>query len=151
MASLTKPDNLRGRRRQKARIRGVAATELAVVLPVLMLLALVGADFGRAGYYYLAIGNAARTGAEYGSQRNVTPFTRPSWEAQVRDATRAEVQGTDHLDGQQLQLDVQTEYDADGLFVVRVEAVYELPMLVNWPALPETITLRRAVSMRQIR
>src|SRR5437868_5776563 len=44
---------------------GAAATELALVLPLLILLALGCVDFGRYAYYSIAVQNAARTAAEY--------------------------------------------------------------------------------------
>ena len=42
---------------------GAAATEFAVALPILMLLALACADFGRVMHHYQIVSNAARTGA----------------------------------------------------------------------------------------
>jgi Flp pilus assembly protein TadG len=63
---------------------GVAATEFAVALPILMLLALACADFGRVMHHYQIVSNAARTGAEAGAMHKVTSFTRTSWEADVR-------------------------------------------------------------------
>jgi Flp pilus assembly protein TadG len=42
--------------------------ELALALPVLILLLLAAADFGRIFYMWIAVNNAARAGAQYGSQ-----------------------------------------------------------------------------------
>jgi len=42
--------------------------ELALALPVLVLLLLAAADFGRLFYMWIAVNNAARAGAQYGSQ-----------------------------------------------------------------------------------
>ena len=46
--------------------RGQTLVEFALLLPVLLLLALVVIDLGRAIYFYSAIHNAAREGARYG-------------------------------------------------------------------------------------
>lgn len=46
--------------------------ELALALPVLILLLLVAADFGRLFYVWIAVNNAARAGAQYGSQTVIT-------------------------------------------------------------------------------
>jgi Flp pilus assembly protein TadG len=42
--------------------------ELALALPVLVLLLLAAADFGRLFYFWIAVNNAARAGAQYGSE-----------------------------------------------------------------------------------
>jgi Flp pilus assembly protein TadG len=52
--------------------RGQSLTELILVLPVLLLLLLAGADFGRFCYAQIALDGAARAGAQYGSQSVVT-------------------------------------------------------------------------------
>ncbi len=47
--------------------RGGALIELAVVLPVLILVAIGVMDYGRVFYTSIAVSNAARAGAEWGS------------------------------------------------------------------------------------
>jgi Flp pilus assembly protein TadG len=47
---------------------GQAATELALVVPVLAVLLVGGADFARAFYFNQEVVAAARAGAQYGSQ-----------------------------------------------------------------------------------
>ena len=49
------------------RHRGQTLVEFALVIPVLLLLAVVIFDFGRAVYYYSAVQNAAREGARFGA------------------------------------------------------------------------------------
>ncbi len=51
---------------------GQSVLELAIILPVLLLLLLAAADFGRALYVSAAVQNAARAGAQYGSQSVIT-------------------------------------------------------------------------------
>jgi Flp pilus assembly protein TadG len=46
--------------------------ELAIALPVLVLLLLAAADFGRLFYVWIALNNAARAGAQFGSQSVTT-------------------------------------------------------------------------------
>ena len=45
---------------------GQSLVEMALLLPVLLLLSVAAIDFGRGVYYYSAIYNAAREGARYG-------------------------------------------------------------------------------------
>lgn len=51
---------------------GQSAPEFAIAIPVLILLLLTGADFARAFYTSTEVANAARAGAQYGSQSVVT-------------------------------------------------------------------------------
>ena len=44
---------------------GVAAAEMALLLPVLTVLLVLGVDFARVFYYYVAVTNCARNGALY--------------------------------------------------------------------------------------
>jgi Flp pilus assembly protein TadG len=48
--------------------RGQAMVELAIALPILLLLTLGVIEFGRAAYYSIEVSDAARAGAQYGSQ-----------------------------------------------------------------------------------
>src|SRR5262245_15953730 len=61
-----RPTGLRARRR--ARSRGQALVELALVTPLLLLLFAAAADLGRAFYAYVAVENAAKEGALFGSR-----------------------------------------------------------------------------------
>ena len=52
--------------------RGQSYVELAFALPVLAIILVVAADFGRLFYTYIEVINAARAGAQYGSNSVVT-------------------------------------------------------------------------------
>lgn len=52
--------------------KGQSAVELAIAVPILAMLLLIGADFGRVFYMITAVNNAARAGAQYGSQTVIT-------------------------------------------------------------------------------
>ncbi len=51
---------------------GAAAVELAVAIPVLLLLLIGVAEFGRIHFASITVANAARAGAQYGAQSTVT-------------------------------------------------------------------------------
>jgi Flp pilus assembly protein TadG len=53
-------------------VRGQSAVELALAVPLLVLLLFAGADFGRIFYLSIGVNNAARAGAQYGSQTVIT-------------------------------------------------------------------------------
>jgi Flp pilus assembly protein TadG len=48
--------------------RGQAMIELAIALPILLLLTIGVIEFGRVAYYSIEVSDAARAGAQYGSQ-----------------------------------------------------------------------------------
>lgn len=52
--------------------RGVALVEFAIAIPLLMLLLLGAAELGRYAYFSIIVANAARAGAQYGSQNGTT-------------------------------------------------------------------------------
>ncbi len=55
-----------------AGIDGQSSVELALMLPILVLLLLIGMDFGRMLYAAIEVSNAARAGAQYGAQSLIT-------------------------------------------------------------------------------
>jgi Flp pilus assembly protein TadG len=52
--------------------RGQSAVELALAVPVLVLLLVVGSDYSRIFYVSVGVNSAARAGAQYGSQTVIT-------------------------------------------------------------------------------
>lgn len=61
-----------GRHRRWWAARGQSYIELAFVLPVLAIVLVVAADFGRLFYIYVGVIDAARAGAQYGSNSVIT-------------------------------------------------------------------------------
>lgn len=133
------------------RRRATAATELCITLPLLVTLAVGGVDLGRAIYTSIALSNAARTGVEYAATHKFTSFTRPFWETQVRQAVIDEMQPISGFDPQRLTVIITTLSESSGLFIATVEAHYPFETIVNWVAVPHSVDLKRAVTMRQIR
>jgi Flp pilus assembly protein TadG len=137
--------------RQRRTCRGTAATEFCVVLPVLIALAVLAVDLGRAIHTYIALSNAARRGAEQAATHKFTGYTRAFWEDRVREAVTEEMQLITDFDDARLSIDISTEADGDGLFCVTVETRYHVETIVDWIAVPPSIELWRSVTMRQIR
>ena len=137
-------------RRASAR-RATAATELALILPLLMTLVLGCVDFGRITYIYLAVSNASRTGAEYGATHNFTAYTRATWQSRLQQACVAEMSAVPRFDSSQLNVSIATTADAYGLFRVTVDVEYPFTTIVSWPGIPHEVLLWRRTSMREIR
>jgi Flp pilus assembly protein TadG len=74
---------------------GQAIVELALTVPVLLVLLVGAAEFGRLAYYAVEVSNAARAGAQYGAQSSITAsdFTGMVTAAQ-RDAANVTLTAT---------------------------------------------------------
>jgi hypothetical protein len=128
--------------------RGAAAVELALVLPLLILLVLGCVDLGRFASTYIAVTNAARAGAGYGIMNNYTPSTLGTWQGGIRSAAQSE----QYFPPPNLTVPNPTVIiDANGLRRVQVTASYPFSTIVPWPGIPTSMTLSRMVELRMIR
>ncbi|MBI3464451.1 MAG: pilus assembly protein [Planctomycetes bacterium] len=130
---------------------GTAATELALILPLLMLILFACTDLGRFAYTYIALSNAARAGAEYGATHQFTTYTFPFWESQVREAVLQEMKTTPGFDAAKLSVTVDAVDETNQSVRVDVQASYPFDTITGWPGIPAVMTLRWQVSMRQFR
>jgi Flp pilus assembly protein TadG len=131
--------------------QATAATEFAIVLPLLVFFAIAAIDFGRFVYVNLAVSNAARVGAEYGATHRRTPQNASLWEAQIVQAAKDELGGIIAADAGELDVSVEANPDASGLTRVDVEVAYPFRTIVAWPAIAGEVSLRHRVTMREFR
>jgi Flp pilus assembly protein TadG len=132
--------------------RAAAAVELAIILPVLTLLALACLDFGRFAYHHIAVTNAARAGAQYAITNSYAPDAEAVWRTQVELSARAELSSQSADDSGSLTTTIAVTVDASGRRQLRVEATYTaFQTLVSWPGIPDNPVLRSAVVVPAIR
>lgn len=131
--------------------RGAAAVEFAVVLPLLVLLLLGGADFGRCFYSAMAVTNAARAGAEYGAMHPFDAASQGAWQAAVQQAAVDELSGSPLFDVSKLTVVANSITEADGSRRVEVQATYPFKTIFTWLYSSSTLTLRQTSAMRTIR
>jgi Flp pilus assembly protein TadG len=126
--------------RRLHRKRGVAVVELAVLLPVLVLLFLITVDFARVFYFSLTLTNCARAGALYACDpagQLESPFANV--EAAARsDATNLSPQPT---------VSSANGVDASGRAYVEVTARYTFRTITSFPLIPNQVNLTRTVRM----
>jgi len=131
--------------RAKARVasgrsrRGVAVVELAVLLPLLVMVFLITVDFARVFYFSLTLTNCARAGALYACDPVAaveSPFTSVS-AAALADATNLSPQPV---------ISSTNGTDASGAYV-EVTAKYPFATVTNFPGIP-SVQLTRTVRMR---
>jgi Flp pilus assembly protein TadG len=129
--------------------RGQSAVELALVTPIMIVLLLVAADFGRVFYTSIAVNNAARAAAQYGSQSVVTAADS------VGMAAAAKTDGWTGLNVSATQCTCQTStsvtqcttiastYCTNNPQATYVSVTVQAPFqtLVTYPGLPSSITL----------
>ena len=137
------------RRRRRACRRGAAMVEMAIVCPLMLLLAFATTDFGRVIHAYVAVSSAARVGAEYGALHGFTSYSQASWETQMRQAIDYEMQGLPGYQATNLKVAVTTSTDAAGIAQVKVELSYPFNTIINWAGIPSAVTLDHAVEMRR--
>jgi Flp pilus assembly protein TadG len=130
---------------------GIAAVEMALICPLVLMFAFATTDFGRVMAAYLVVCNAARVGADYGSMNGYTSYTQASWQAAIRQAVNQEMQGLSGYQSSQLQLSITPTPDPDGLYHVVVEVSYPFTTVVNWPGVPSSVLLDHSVTARRIR
>ena len=138
--------------RPRIRRQGTSSVELAIILPVLMLIVLGTVDFGRFAYHYIAVTNAARAGAEYATMNPYLSAGAVTWRSQVQQTARDELVNQVGCDPNLLTTTVTVTIESSGLRHVRVDAVYSsFQTLISWPGIPDTVTLGSSVVMRVIR
>lgn len=135
-----------GRRR-----RGVAATEAAVVLPVLLTLTLAAVDFARVFGLSAELSNAVQVGAEYGATHRPSTLAYPSWLSSVQTAVLNELGDSTDFDQGKVNVTVSLLIDSQGNQQVQVQATYPFRTLVQWPLIPTQVPLNSQVTMRQYR
>jgi Flp pilus assembly protein TadG len=144
-----------GASRRRSVRRGAAIVELAVILPVLLTIALLCVDFGRFAYCYIAVTNAARAGAAYGSSHALVGTSDPVWAAAVQAAVTDDFSQNKWYQASKLTVDqpVVTRDATTGNWWVQVNVQYSFQTLIHWPFLPgysSPVALHRRVVMRGI-
>lgn len=136
--------------------QGAAAAEAALILPVLTMVVLGCVDFGRFAYTYIAVKNAARAGAAYGIMNNYTTGEVATWQNQIQEAARDEMEGqTGYVRANLTTISEgvpeMTGGQPNGYRRVRVAARYPFTTIVPWPGIPSSLTLQGRIEIRAIR
>lgn len=156
-SSRKRPGPLTSKRRPDCGTEGgQSLVELALVLPLLLLLLVGIIEIGRFSYYSILVANAARAGAQYGAQSVVTA------------ADAAGIRAAAHNDGlPSLAVTPRQLCGCTGatlgacstiaptcvlpdhpLVYVQVTATHRFPSLFNYPGLPASLRLTSTEKMR---
>lgn len=123
------------------RRRGAATVEMAVLLPFLMFLCVIGTDWARLLYYTITIDACARNGALYASD---DVYAANAGYASLSQAALAEAPGLDLT----ATVTKTTATDSAGHSAVIVTVTAPFKTITNFPGVPSAQTLSRQVQMR---
>ena len=134
--------------KKNERRSGVAAVELAILLPLIALLFAIGVDWCRIFYHSVTVENCARNGALFGS--SLRSYQEKAWVSPNNDITKATLAdgGTlsPPLDSSDVHVTNGTGSDGNANITVSVD--YPFTTLTGFPGLSQTFTLHAQVSMR---
>jgi len=121
--------------------RGVAAVELALLLPLLMFMFVLAVDYGRIFFFSVTITNCARAGAVWASdpfEQTESPYTTVT-QAALAEAPNFSPTPT-----------VASSYgtDANGNPYVEVTVTGTFRTITHYPGVPTSTTLARRIRMR---
>jgi Flp pilus assembly protein TadG len=126
--------------------RGVAATELAALLPLLIFLTLLAVDFGRVFFYSTTLASCARNGAAYLSDE----YARKESPYGPNNVSGAALADAPDLMGDPANLptvDHTTGTDSEGREYVQVTVRYTFRSITRFPGIPTAFTVSRTVRM----
>jgi Flp pilus assembly protein TadG len=126
--------------------RGAALIELALVLPVLLILILGTCDFGRVGYDKIILTQASHLGCALGSQDAPPKVDRTAWEARIKSAVTDEVAQLSGYQESALEINVDVLQQGD-MELVKVTVRHPFRLIVPWPSLGDKIVLKAETCM----
>lgn len=120
--------------------RAAAAVELAVLMPLLLFLFLIGVDFARVYYFTVTTVNCARNGALYGS----TDTAHAADSSGIQAAALADATNMTPAPN----VVSSTGADATGNPFVQVTVTTQFQTVINYPGIPASVSVSRTVQMR---
>ncbi len=129
---------------RRQRSRGQSVVELAVLLPILVVILAGAADFGRGLTAYIAISGATREGAAYGMQS----ADQAANEAEIATTVRNDIGNGGEIWGTDVVVVSDTGPDSQNYEQVVVTVSYAFSPIIPIPGLPSTINMDRTVRMR---
>ena len=134
-----------------AQCHGAALVEVALVLPLLIVLLLICVDFGRLATVHIAVTNAAREGASFGGTHPFTESTYGKWKQEVTNALTAEMSGIPGYSEQLLTVAEPVVFASQNRSRVRVTVSYRFKPAIAWPIIPQELEISRTAEMPVIR
>jgi Flp pilus assembly protein TadG len=138
------------RHRNRARTRpGAAATELALVMPILCFVAFVTVDYARMNNFLTTITNCARNGALYASSTVTNPNSTSTPFTSLDQAVKADAYPASVANSLTYARVPTTGYlnDTNGNKYVEITVSCPFYTMFNYPGISGTVSLSRTVWM----
>src|SRR5436190_9288965 len=121
--------------------RGAAVVELALVLPLMVFLLLIGIDYCRVFFFSQIVCNCTRNGALYVSDPyNIASSPYSSLDEAAKADATSDIRS-------QLTVTSTTGTDSLGSYT-QVSVSYPFSTLTGYPGLPKTVTITRTAKVR---
>jgi Flp pilus assembly protein TadG len=119
--------------------RGVAAVELALLLPLICFLFVITVDFARVFYFDLTVANCARNGGIYA-------FRDPNHALDSAGIQAAAQMDAGNLDPKLMTVSSTTDSPTTPTLVT-VTVTYPFTTITSYPGVPSSMTLSRSLRM----
>jgi Flp pilus assembly protein TadG len=116
---------------------GVAAVELALLLPLLCFLFVVAVDYARVFYFTMTVTNCARSGGIYGSQNPTTANDQSGISAACN-------MDAGNLNASLLTVTSSTDSATNPTYVI-VTVSYPFSTITNFPGISSLTTISRSI------
>ena len=124
--------------------RGQSLVELAILLPVLLILALGVIDYGRVYFAYVSVTNAARNGAHYASE---SPAATADLDG-IRNTALDDMSELLNTSPTNPVVSAVSDTDSKGRLYADVTVTYTFGTILPWPGLPTSFDVERTVRSR---
>lgn len=135
----------------KKQRNAAALIEMALILPVLVVLVLICVDFGRFATAYTAVTNAAREGASFGGTHPHTDSTANIWRKKITETVSDEMSGIPGFATESLVVSEPVLIASQKRSRVRVKVTYNFKPAITWPILPKEMKITRTAEMPVVR
>lgn len=136
---------------RRHRRRAIAAAELAIVLPLVLLFLVATVDLARFAALRLTLCRASHLAATYGATRQYTAHDATAWRTNIVQLARDEVARNSNMNVALLHTEAQVITSSDSLHHVVVTCHYPFVPCLHWPGIATSIPLTASTSIRRYR
>jgi|GEM_PF-2434837 Flp pilus assembly protein TadG len=130
---------------------GASATELAILLPVVVVFTVGAVDLGRGAHLYQAVNNASRTGAQFAATQPVWEDSKEELAEETRATVLRELTQFHGYKANECSVNVDFVRRNDYSHDVTVTTEHKFHTTLTWPFIGNPTPIRSQVTMRRFR
>ncbi len=131
--------------------RGTAATEFALVFPLMILITIACVDLGRVAYTSMALISGVSNAGEFAATYSFNSHTQAAGEQELVDRIVEELETLSSFDPGMLTTAVEFDEQDPNQTVVEIEATYVFQSVTGFPGLPDDVLLRHELRVVRYR